>query len=1240
MDKKKKIAIIIASVVAAILVIAGVFAIVWFASQEVIAEAEYKYDDESPYHSYCTYEHAPEISIDGELDEACWQNKKWFTNTFLSNINGELPVLDVTSYVDDYGMYIAAKVTDSNLVWDGQRNPEVNSNFEFYVVAKNAGEIRENDVIDYVIYNVDMAGDVCSKYSNVDRAVVVNGELNSGETESAVLEMFIPWETMGVDKSKGTPSEFYLMPGYMAVFPGQEKTTVMKPVWYPYRYPTDYYVFNADGYTNIDREGAVVGDSKFGHAKTANWDISQEADGIIRSSTGTENHKIFFKEMYGSNFIVETTMIPVQDLENTGPKVGIYFQATTDVYNAVMLDMRESYLTEGKNGTTNFSKLRITALDTNNNGWNMRYLDEIMCDNPNLSSKEGVTMTVIKYGAKYWVFLDGKFYTTLDYYFMDVDVIPGFFSLGGDVIFKNYSCKEIDESYLKEYLAAKDVYMVDAQIASAGGEVTSSDFSVAKGGSYEITIKSNSGYQVSSVVINGKEKLADVKKNATGGVYKVSNVKGDQEIRVKFEKCEGHTFSGQIKSGDIYLSSTVSLRGLTNKALYYEVTAAAEKGFTVNVPAGKYEVSVVTEGYKNIVQTITINGNVSKNFAPTASQFVESLTVNEKTVSSKMSAWNLDKEYQTKVSASYGAGGKMAPLYFGKTATDFVVEAILDYTTVFENGTEYQPDLMGGFVFSDGNTEGWIVANKSGITYTDWQRQRGLIDYDVLTYPDVKTGHIAIAKTGDTVYVYLDNRLVKTMKWSEIAPEINAKSTVAIGLYMIADKTADIQFSNYSLITGTKNVTKYMETMEKNLVTSTPISGSSIFAESVIVNGKKLSSKLTNWDMSDVKNGNAMSSYALGGKGKPLYLTKFGKTLLVETTIEYTTDFKEGVEYQPDLMGGFMLNDGTNEGWVVANNNGLTYTGWAKDRGLVDDYILTYPEPIPVKMTMAVKDGYVYVYFDDEFVWKQKLSVVVPNADGNSDLAVALYMVADKTADIKFSGVSVVTNASSVQNYIDTHPKTTPGLPATTIAEERMVYARILSQGIIANKKLETVGYANPGNNTTLFIGDSFFDVRDYWKNFYESYAGKDVFLAGIAGTRVDQWRDILVEEIFASFGGKAPKNIVMHVGTNDIHGGLYTTDRVIESLTDLFTMLHEKYPQTNIYYFGITHRAGQPVYKDNVVNSSISEWCATRDYITYIDTPPLITYDMLFDGTHPALEYYSIFMEELEKAGCVIVNK
>lgn len=1022
MDKKKKIIIIITSVIAALAIIAGVCLAIWLGSKEVIADAENSYDEE--YHSFCTYAHDENIKIDGALDEACWQNKNWFTNTFLSNTGGNLPVFDMTSYIDDYGIYIAAIAKDTNITSDGQRNNTVNSNFEFYITVENVGEDLPSDYVNTTMFNVNMHGDVNSRVTNVDRAVVVDGEINSGATESATLEMFIPWEVLSIDKSKGIPDKFYCCPSYLAVLTGSSTITVMKPVWYPYQYPKDCYIFDVNGYTLVDREGAVVGDSKFGHAKTANWDLSQEENGVIRSSFGSENHKIFFKEDYGSNFIVETTIIPVTDLNNTAPKAGIFFQLPTGMYNAVLLDMRESYLTDVGNGTKNFKTLRIAALDYED-AWNMVYCDEEMYENPNASSKNGVKMTVIKYGPQFWVFLNDKFVTTLDYFFLDTDVIPGIYSLGGDVIFKDYSCTAIDEDSLTEYIHKKNLYLVDANIASAGGEVTTSEFSVVKGGSYDINITSNTGYEVSSVLINGKEMINDVKKNGSGGTYTVTNIKSDQEIKVSFQKCEGSTFTGQVKAGDNYIGAAITVKGLTNKALCYKVNAAGQNGFSIMLPKGKYEVVAIADGYKKIVQTVTINGDVSKTYTVTSSQFPESVDVNGQTVASNLKVWNIEDEYLGKVSTSYAAGGKTKPLYFNTTAKDFVAETTLEYTTIFQSGKEYQSDLMGGFGFSDGTNTGYIMARQSGLVYTDWTKIDSLLDYKVLTYPDKVSVKIAIAKKGDTLYAYLQDKLVATIPWSKVVPNANANTEVAIGLYMLADKTAEIQFSNYSLQTGTENVTKYMNSMVKKATVSKPLNGSSLFAEQVAVSGGQVVSCPEYWNLNDIAKGNVFGSYELGTKAKPLYFNAHGSSILVEADISYTTVFKDGVDYQWDLFGGFVLSDGKNQGWVTANQTGVTFTDWVKDKELVDENVLVAdaknPNPKSVKMTMAVKDGYVYVYFDGKFIWKQRLEVVVPNVSEGADLAVGLYMLTDKPADIKFSNISISTNESVVTNYINSN---------------------------------------------------------------------------------------------------------------------------------------------------------------------------------------------------------------------------
>lgn len=88
----------------------------------------------------------------------------------------------------------------------------------------------------------------------------------------------------------------------------------------------------------------------------------------------------------------------------------------------------------------------------------------------------------------------------------------------------------------------------------------------------------------------------------------------------------------------------------------------------------------------------------------------------------------------------------------------------------------------------------------------------------------------------------------------------------------------------------------------------------------------------------------------------------------------------------------------------------------------------------------------------------------------------------------------------------------------------------------------ERTDYANQMKNkwdmsgndgkTTLFIGDSFFDVRYFWTNFYSSYAGKDAICAGLSGATTYDW-----EQYAETFLRQtAPKNLVVNLGTNNFY--------------------------------------------------------------------------------------------------------
>ena len=174
--------------------------------------------------------------------------------------------------------------------------------------------------------------------------------------------------------------------------------------------------------------------------------------------------------------------------------------------------------------------------------------------------------------------------------------------------------------------------------------------------------------------------------------------------------------------------------------------------------------------------------------------------------------------------------------------------------------------------------------------------------------------------------------------------------------------------------------------------------------------------------------------------------------------------------------------------------------------------------------------------------------------------------------------------------------------------------------------------------NTTLFIGDSFTD--DYFIGEYMSgySSGKDVLNAGISSTTSYHWEACYADVI----GETAPKNIAMHVGTNNFYDAHDTVEDTVASLKRLFMFMHDSYPTTDIYWFNISQRTDAS-YATQVTetNTAIANWCAKYDWVTCIDTSSKLTAAKLRDdGVHPKTESYTVFTDALTAAGCSIVNK
>ncbi|MCI9142481.1 MAG: hypothetical protein HFH87_07635 [Lachnospiraceae bacterium] len=922
MKNKKWIAIPIAALCVIVAAVVGIFLYMQFSIK--ISEAENTYAPE--YKSFCTSPQSAEITIDGKLEEEAWEGKGWFTDTYLQNTTGVMPGWKITGFPTEYGIYLAAVAEDHNLVNDGEHTMAKNSSFGFYVEVDNAGEKHANDILYATKVTIDMRGDAhCSEGNNFDRAVVVEGELNSRQTQRATAEIFLPWDFLQVDVSKGIPAEFRLYPVYRGVFEGEDwGTDMILPIGSAEYDIYNYWRFNQDGYMTPDREDAKLGDTVTGVAKTGNWDISREQEGIVRSSYGTEHHVIFDKEHYESDFIAEVTMIPVQSLENEWPKAGFYFLNTKGEWHAILQDTRKDLLVDAVDGTKNVNKLSLASVDQT---WNWMEYEKEAIENPNAAETKGVNLKVVKYDGCFWYFVNDQYITVEKKDFMDTEVFPGFYALGMDVIYQDYSYTSIEDmDALKAYLNARGIYIIDARAVTPGGKVEASAISVKMGDQYDITITCDSGYEVSSILVNDEEKLEDAKRNAKDGVYTLTASDGNQEIRVSFQKCDGLELTGYVLSeeDESTLNAEMILTEKGNRILRYQILSNSKKGYTAVMPKGSYKAYVTSDGYIEAQESVSLDEDQERNFLLKLSLFAKEVEINGTKVYSNMSVWDMSKEGKGVVSTSYDAGGKMQPLYFAKTGKEALFQAKMEYTTRFEAGKEYQPDLFGGLFVTDGKNSGYILAVQNKLLYGNWQWTDVVIPGPVLMYPDPVPAEMAVALQDGYFYVYINDNFAAKLRAAEVVPGCSQNAEFAYGIYMIADKTADIAFRDVSFSTDSEEVANFQIQQGKTAVWKE----NNMFARAVVINGVRKASAREVWDTSEIAENILKGSYDMGTKMQPFYFASTGKQALYQAKIEYTTSFEAGKEYQNDLYGGLYVTDGTHNGYILAVQNKLVYGDW------------------------------------------------------------------------------------------------------------------------------------------------------------------------------------------------------------------------------------------------------------------------------------------------------------------------
>lgn len=286
--------------------------------------------------------------------------------------------------------------------------------------------------------------------------------------------------------------------------------------------------------------------------------------------------------------------------------------------------------------------------------------------------------------------------------------------------------------------------------------------------------------------------------------------------------------------------------------------------------------------------------------------------------------------------------------------------------------------------------------------------------------------------------------------------------------------------------------------------------------------------------------------------------------------------------------------------------------------------------------TFSADNGSIVI--DDVTAWigypASELKVVFEYEEGAADLE---YSYDETIIEIDASKNTVKALAEGVVEVTATRPSdnysTTFKVYAQTVDRTSEFYDTSNYTNKVAGYK-DLWEQKGVSGSTTLFIGDSFFD-SGFWSDFYDVYAGKDVIRAGVGSSTTFDW------EVFADTFLKYtnPKNIAMHIGTNNVYNDNTNVEQTVNALQRMFYVIHDRVPAANIYYFNISQRSYNEDKQEIVaaVNEKMASWCENKSWITIIDTASKLTADMLRDKIHPKLECYYVFTDALAQTDIVI---
>ena len=727
------------------------------------------------------------MTIDGKLNEKVWKNQKQMVQ-----MENGIKVTATTVFTEK-GLYVGLAAMDENVVWKMRHNYGQNSSFKVVITKENEVMYNQNNynqsfpITRHAFLQIDAKN--CSSYRETpyQGKAYVDGTLNSGETKSISAELFLTWEDLNYTAEElgqdGMPEvvEIYVDYGARGKTEAEGNHTIAASFTKEWQFET-YFHFGKDGLI-AEYDSKTIGNANNGPAASDQWNVEKTKGKETATATEERLQVIWLKEAYSTDFVAETTILPLKTELNINNACGFVMYKDSSTYNMFAM--------QGKNIASGSSIHLTTFKETDAYHWESQVVKQETVV-PKDYTSDTVTLKVIKNAGYLYYFYNNQYWGYQ--YISDLEDAChiGLFTNGAatfsDWTYTDYSD---DAEELREILS-EHVYFVTTSGVKSRGSVTSDLTAVKKGESVTLSIIPASGCILTDFTKNGKDMYKELISKMKDGEF-VYTPTSDVDFEGTFAAIDDAALvDTQIlirnKKGEPVHDTTYIISGKNQPLLIYTGSPNSSGNIIISLPkAGTYKVAnrtlkvggtysliVKSDGYHTYKTDFTLNdkttsinmdgeaesvakdASFTKEIVLTENAFGGTVVVNDIKVST-----NAKLEYN-EATGNYYTNGRGCFTYFKHhVASQYIMNVTMDIEDLGQNSNLSGIAITtgkGSIVLkgNSGNPGRLIIA--TGSTVTNTTEELALNGFAGFSYPQTK-GELTfkVIRFNDVILLY-DNK--------------------------------------------------------------------------------------------------------------------------------------------------------------------------------------------------------------------------------------------------------------------------------------------------------------------------------------------------------------------------------------------------------------------------------------------------------------------------------------------------